>query len=202
MRIDYSLLTHNFFGCALLKSATVWCFLFVTLFNLQGTDRLFAVLPILAYSAQLVKNFFQVFSELFLWIAVVQQLFKDITFSGICQALFQETFQFSLRRAQLSLCNNSMMISYPFSFVKQFFQIPCKLFRSQRLSLASNLIRIPCRVLIVKHFFRKQSSPIWSKAQLFKLCRRSRWQLSKNIRLSLTCQAVSPIFLHFLNISY
>jgi hypothetical protein len=37
-RIDYSVLTHNF-GSLPIKEASRWCFLFVTLFNLQGTRR-------------------------------------------------------------------------------------------------------------------------------------------------------------------
>ena len=52
------------------------------------------MLLILAHSIELVKNFFQSFLKLFDRIADVQQLFKDITLSEVCQALFDQNFSF------------------------------------------------------------------------------------------------------------
>ncbi|MFR3665730.1 hypothetical protein, partial [Flintibacter sp.] len=43
----------------------IWCFVFVTLFNLQGTHRLAAAGVILPHHFDLVKSFFKVFSNFF-----------------------------------------------------------------------------------------------------------------------------------------
>ena len=45
-----------------LRTISVWCFLFVTLFNLQGTRRSRRNIAILANFISFVKNFFQKFS--------------------------------------------------------------------------------------------------------------------------------------------
>ena len=45
-----------------IRTASVWCFLFVTLFNLQGTRRIRRNIAIIANFISLVKNFFQKFS--------------------------------------------------------------------------------------------------------------------------------------------
>ena len=50
---------------ALKTTITFWCFVFVTLFNLQGTHRSAAAGVILPHRFDLVKSFFKVFSNFF-----------------------------------------------------------------------------------------------------------------------------------------
>ena len=50
------------FWLRFIRTASVWCFLFVTLFNLQGTRRSRRNIAILANFISFVKNFFQKFS--------------------------------------------------------------------------------------------------------------------------------------------
>ena len=45
--------------------STVWCFSFVSLFNLQGTRRISGTLFSISEAIRFVKNFFQVFSNFF-----------------------------------------------------------------------------------------------------------------------------------------
>ena len=74
-----------------IRTAPVWCFLFVTLFNLQGTRRSQRNIAILTLFISFVKSFFQkIFdsrSECF-----SQQLFQSTTSSWLCQVLFSEVF--------------------------------------------------------------------------------------------------------------
>ncbi|WP_300415035.1 hypothetical protein, partial [uncultured Oscillibacter sp.] len=64
-RIDHSLLTHNLGASTVIShsKSSVWCFLFVTLFNLQGTRLLGGTFAILAHSQALVKPFFKSFFD-------------------------------------------------------------------------------------------------------------------------------------------
>ena len=47
------------------RNVSVWCFSFVTLFNLQGARLIGGTVTILAHPLAFVKNFFQVFSNFF-----------------------------------------------------------------------------------------------------------------------------------------
>ena len=78
----------------------IWCFVFVTLFNLQGTHRLAAAGVILPHHFDLVKSFFKVFSNFF-------QLFR------------------SARQASpffVALTGDSISLPYLSSLVKNFFR--------------------------------------------------------------------------------
>ena len=53
------------------KDASVWCFLFVTLFNLQGTRLIGGTFAILAHSFLFVKHFFEIFFDFFRrWLSI------------------------------------------------------------------------------------------------------------------------------------
>ena len=81
------------------NQAPVWCFLFVTLFNLQGTRHLGGTFAILARSFLFVKHFFEIFfisfSALFfrlthyaIWLCYLT------TSSRFCQEVFSGVFRF------------------------------------------------------------------------------------------------------------
>ena len=93
----------------------IWCFVFVTLFNLQGAHRSQRREFILPCRFVLVKNFFQVFQnflEPFLGTARPASLpgrprgrpVYIITAPPLCQALFSNLFDLFLRLTHLGEC--------------------------------------------------------------------------------------------------
>ena len=123
---------------------SVWCFLFVTLFNLQGTRRSRRNIAIILNFISFVKHFFQSFltPDPF---SYQQQLFKFTTFAKLCQELFSEVFGFlpSHQTRQLFYVTTSrgrcqVLFSFP-------------LCRSAHRG--DSLVRIPCPPSFVNTFF-------------------------------------------------
>ena len=138
MTLSYKLLSKLF-----QTTITFWCFVFVTLFNLQGAHRSPRRVFIIALGFSFVKSFFQVFSNFF-------QLFHSPAIRGYRAA---------------ALASSSLILPQLVSFVKNFFQV-FKLFqvlsletrRGSAAALASDSIRLPHSIPFVKHFFRAFSN--------------------------------------------
>ena len=116
----------------------LWCFSFVTLFNLQGTRRrlgggTFFILP---HFFELVKYFFQLFSKFFQYFARSAFRFRKlcyfITSAFFCQVLFSTFSKFFRRSTRFQPLPLESLIILPhlLPFVKCFFQILLNLFPS------------------------------------------------------------------------
>ena len=134
----------------------LWCFSFVTLFNLQGTRRrlgggTFFILP---HFFELVKYFFQLFSKFFQYFARSAFRFRKlcyfITSAFFCQVLFStfsKFFQPSTRFQPLPL-ESLIILPHPLPFVKCFFQILLNLFtRPSRTPPPSRTARLLYQIL-------------------------------------------------------
>ena len=134
----------------------LWCFSFVTLFNLQGTRRrlgggTFFILP---HFFELVKCFFQLFSKFFQYFARSAFRFRKlcyfITSAFFCQVLFSTFSKFfqPLTRFQPLPLESLIILPHPLPFVKCFFQILLNLFpRPSRTPLPSRTARLLYQIL-------------------------------------------------------
>ena len=73
----------------------IWCFVFVTLFNLQGTHRLAAAGVILPHHFDLVKSFFKVFSNFFQLLRSARQASPFLSPSQATQLVYHISVRLS-----------------------------------------------------------------------------------------------------------
>ena len=93
--------------------APVWCFLFVTLFNLQGTRRSRRNIAIILNFISFVKNFFKVF-----WLPICFRISSNfLSLPSFVKNFFQKflAFRFHIR------CGNFFMLPHLVDTVKYFF---------------------------------------------------------------------------------
>ena len=98
------------------RKRSVWCFLFVTLFNLQGTRRFRRNIAIIHDFIPFVKNFFRKFLTFLPVRRCTQQLFCCITLSSVCQEVFQ---LFSSARLPL-ISDNFWIVTHCLALVNSF----------------------------------------------------------------------------------
>ena len=109
---------------------SVWCFLFVTLFNLQGTRRFRRNIAIIHDFIPFVKNFFWKFLTFFPVRRCTQQLFYCITLSSVCQEVFQ---LFSFARLPL-ISDNFCIVTHCLVLVNSFLNFFKFLLAAPRIS--------------------------------------------------------------------
>lgn len=145
------------------SKGSVWCFLFVTLFNLQGTRLIGGTFAILARSSLFVKHFFEIF-----FISFGALLFSGpalwnlaLLFYHACRCLsrvFFENFSSSILkplRFQRFVSDSFARLPRLSSFVKPFFR---KLFSFRlllldaRLSQPDSFARLPSPPSFVNPF--------------------------------------------------
>ena len=117
---------------------SVWCFLFVTLFNLQGTRHFRRNIAIIHDFIPFVKNFFRKFLTFLPVRRCTQQLFYCITLSSVCQEVFSTFFIRSVVAYQRQLldCNT---LSCACQQLFEFLQVSV----GRAAHLADSLVRIP-----------------------------------------------------------
>ena len=129
------------------RKRSVWCFLFVTLFNLQGTR--------LIGGAIYCTTELRVCQELFLSFrsrtrsSQEQQLFKFTTLRSACQELFSEVFELGFRSISGNLCRLPHLVAA----VKRFF-LPALRRSAYR---TDSFVRIPNLSPFVNTFLRLSS---------------------------------------------
>ena len=129
------------------RKHSVWCFLFVTLFNLQGTRLIGGAIycTIELWVCQvLFSKFFDVARS-----SQEQQLFKFTTLGSVCQELFSEVFEARFRY----LSGNHFRLPHLVAAVKCFFHFT--LWRSAYR--ADSFVRIPNHSAFVNTIFQLSS---------------------------------------------
>ena len=116
----------------------MWCFLFVTLVNLQGTRRFWRNIAIIHDFIPFVKNFFRKFLTFLPVRRCTQQFFYCITLSSVCQEVFSILFIRSVAayHQQLLDCNTLSCACQQFF---EFLQVSV----GRAAYLADSLVRIP-----------------------------------------------------------
>ena len=139
-------MSHKLFSKLFKTTKSFWCFVFVTLFNLQGAHRanLSRRILMIAHRFPFVKNFFQVFSNFFVLSFAGSQHYPSPAFrkrldyvtTGFrtCQALFPSFPNFFQRPVSLFTCSictfrgafrplakRLLILANTFSFVNTFF---------------------------------------------------------------------------------
>ena len=124
---------------------SVWCFLFVTLFNLQGARLIGGTLLIIHYFFSFVKNFFQSFltPDPFCIVSNFLSLPHSISF---VKNFFQKVLNFRF----LLISGNFYMLPYSRRFVKNF--LPEVSWLGAPL-VSGNFLSLPHLVVAVKCFF-------------------------------------------------
>ena len=112
------------------RKRSVWCFLFVTLFNLQGTRRFRRNIVIIHDFIPFVKNFFRKFLTFLPVHRCTQQLFYCITLSSVCQEVFQ---LFSFARLPL-ISDNFWIVTHCLVLVNSFLNFFKFLLAAPRIS--------------------------------------------------------------------
>ena len=96
---------------------SVWCFLFVTLFNLQGTRRVRRNVTILANFISFVKHFFQKFFD-------ARSVYRSSNFFSLPQAFrfVKYFFEKFLKKTFSLVCGNFLSLPHCLLFVNCFFR--------------------------------------------------------------------------------
>ena len=138
---------------------SVWCFLFVTLFNLQGTRRVRRNVTILANFISFVKHFFQKFFD-------ARSVYRSSNFFSLPQAFrfVKHFFEKFLRKTFSLFRGNFLSLPHSLLFVNCFFDLVFQPAR-RAVSSATALIeyQIPYHLSIpffdLFHFFNTRHSP-------------------------------------------